>query len=134
MIASMAPLFTNGSQDMDFILRISMILSFLDFKKYLELFLKCFLWLSLLDNKNPGTDFHPYWQSHLQSCYYVNYKASVTYSQASLRCTNVGGNLTSVLDQDQRDFLYGELNIMWQNPTWVENNRENPNDDSLTSV
>ena len=66
--------------------------------------------------QDPGTSttFQLYWQLRLQSCYYINYAASVTYYQARSQCLDIDGNLTSVFDQDERDFLHGELNIMNQ--------------------
>ena len=94
------------SQDMDLTLGLKY---FYDIR-LLPLLIKCFSKLSLLDccyhNKNAGTGL----RSQIHSCYYVNYGASETYSEARSRCIDIGGNLTSVLDQEEGDFLYGELN------------------------
>ena len=45
----------------------------------------------------------------LQTCYFVDGQASVTYWEARENCTQIGGTLTSVLNQDEQDFLIGEL-------------------------
>ena len=48
------------------------------------------------------------WQTHDEFCYLVNEQATHTYEEARIECTNSGGTLASVLDQDEQDFLDGK--------------------------
>ena len=67
--------------------------------------------LSLYFNENAGPSCPVDWQARRQSCYFVNDTVSITYSEALSACNDIGGTLTSVLDQDEQNFLIGESAI-----------------------
>ena len=79
------------------------------------IFFKCALFIIFITSplkQNPGPGCPLDWQPFRQSCYLVNGSASATYSDALSACNATGGTLTSVLDQEEHDFLISKSELI----------------------
>jgi len=52
---------------------------------------------------------YPGWQHFNDYCYYFEYQQSTTWFDAEEECVKYGGHLTSILNEEENEFIYREL-------------------------